>query len=79
MKWLNKLITEFKHRVLECHYRLVEFNKKESKEKWWEIQRLDLLGWKCIDIHYTKEDADKCLILYANMLVAPTTKVLKMT
>ena len=31
MKWLNKLKTELKCRVLERHYRLVEFSELYAK------------------------------------------------
>ena len=44
MNWLNRLKTEFKRRVLECHYRLVEFSKPEVGAKWWSIQKLGTTG-----------------------------------
>ena len=56
MNWLNRLKTEFKRRVLECHYRLVEFSKPEVGTKWWSIQKLGTTGWKEVETEWTYED-----------------------
>ena len=54
---LSKVKDEFKRRVLECHYRMVEFEK--DGDKWWEIQRLDITGWKEVSTEYFL-----CLFIY---------------
>ena len=56
MNWLNKLKTEFKRRVLERHYRLVEFSKQAVGAKWWSIQKLGTTGWKEVETEWTYED-----------------------
>ena len=56
MNWLNKLKTEFKRRVLERHYRLVEFSKPAVGAKWWSIQKLGTTGWKEVETEWTYED-----------------------
>lgn len=77
MNWLNKLKTEFKRRVLECHYRLVEFSKPEVGAKWWSIQKLGTTGWKEVETEWTYEDAENTLNRYVNEFVLPKQKVLK--
>ena len=77
MKWLNKLKTEFKRRVLERHYRLVEFSKQEVGAKWWSIQKLGITGWKEVETEWTYEDAENTLNRYVNEFVLPKQKVLK--
>lgn len=62
MNWLNKLKTEFKRRVLERHYRLVEFSKQAVGAKWWSIQKLGTTGWKEVETEWTYEDAERGLI-----------------
>lgn len=75
-RWI-KFKTEFKRRVLECHYRLVEFSKPKTEDKWWSIQRLDVFGWKEVDIQWTKEEAVSALTRYVNQFVPPKQKVVK--
>lgn len=77
MKWLNKLKTEFKRRVLERHYRLVELSKQEVGAKWWSIQKLGITGWKEVETEWTYEDAENTLNRYVNEFVLPKQKVLK--
>ena len=77
MKWLNKLKTEFKRRVLERHYRLVEFSKQEVGAKWWSIQKLGITGWKEVETEWTYEDAENTLNRYVNEFVLPKQKLLK--
>ena len=77
MKWLNKLKTEFKRRVLERHYRLVELSKPEVGAKWWSIQKLGITGWKEVETEWTYEDAENTLNRYVNEFVLPKQKVLK--
>ena len=77
MKWLNKLKTELKRRVLERHYRLVEFSKQEVGAKWWSIQKLGITGWKEVETEWTYEDAENTLNRYVNEFVLPKQKVLK--
>lgn len=75
-RWI-KFKSEFRRRVLECHYRLVELDKKEISSKWWSIQRLDITGWKEVDIQWTKEEAETALAQYVNRFIPPTQTVLK--
>ena len=77
MKWLNKLKTELKHRVLERHYLLIEFSKPEVGAKWWSIQKLGTTGWKEVETEWTYEDAENTLNRYVNEFVLPKQKVLK--
>ena len=77
MKRLNKLKTEFKRRVLERHYRLVELSKQEVGAKWWSIQKLGITGWKEVETEWTYEDAENTLNRYVNEFVLPKQKVLK--
>ena len=77
MNWLNKLKTEFKRRVLERHYLLIEFSKPEVGTKWWSIQKLGITGWKEVEIEWTYEDAENTLNRYVNEFVLPKQKVLK--
>ena len=77
MNWLNKLKTEFKRRVLERHYRLVEFSKPAVGAMWWSIQILGTTGWKEVEIEWTYEDAENTLNRYVNEFVLPKQKVLK--
>ena len=77
MNWLNKLKTEFKRRVLERHYRLVEFSKPEVSTKWWSIQKFGITGWKEVEAEWTYEDAENTLNRYVNEFVLPKQKVLK--
>ena len=77
MKWLNKLKTELKRRVLERHYLLIEFSKPEVGAKWWSIQKLGITGWKEVEIEWTYEDAENTLNRYVNEFVLPKQKVLK--
>lgn len=77
MNWLNKLKTEFKRRVLERHYRLVELSKQEVGAKWWSIQKLGITGWKEVETEWTYEDAENTLNRYVNEFVLPKQKVLK--
>ena len=72
---LSKIKDEFKRRVLECHYRMVEFEK--DGDKWWEIQRLDITGWKEVSTEYDEDEADKTLTRYVNRFVEPKQTVLK--
>lgn len=75
--WWSKIKTEFKRRVLECHYRLVEFSKPETGTKWWSIQRLDITGWKEVDVQWYKEEAEHSLNSFVNQFVPPKQKILK--
>ena len=77
MNWLNKLKTELKRRVLERHYRLVEFSKPEVGAKWWSIQKLGTTGWKEVETEWTYEDAENTLNRHVNEFVLPKQKVLK--
>ena len=77
MNWLNKLKTEFKRRVLERHYRLVEFSKPAVGAKWWSIQKLSITGWKEVETEWTYEDAENALNRYVHEFVLPKQKVLK--
>ena len=77
MNWLNKLKTEFKRRVLERHYRLVELSKQEVGAKWWSIQKLGITGWKEVETEWTYEDAENTLNRYVNEFVLPKQKLLK--
>lgn len=75
--WLRKLKTEFKRRVIEFHYRLVEFDKKETNTKWWSIQRLEITGWKEVEIEFDKKTAIIKLNSYLHQFVPPKQKILK--
>ena len=77
MKWLNKLKTELKRRVLERHYLLIEFSKPEVGTKWWSIQKLGITGWKEVETEWTYEDAENTLNRYVYEFVLPKQKVLK--
>ena len=77
MNWLNRLKTEFKRRVLERHYRLVELSKQEVGAKWWSIQKLGITGWKEVEIEWTYEDAENTFNRYVYEFVLPKQKVLK--
>ena len=77
MKWLNKLKTELKRRVLERHYLLIEFSKPEIGTKWWSIQKLGITGWKEVEIEWTYEDAENTFNRYVHEFVLPKQKVLK--
>lgn len=77
MKWLNKLKTELKRRVLERHYLLIEFSKPEVGTKWWSIQKLGITGWKEVEIEWTYEDAENTFNRYVYEFVLPKQKVLK--
>lgn len=73
----SEIKTEFRRRVLECHYQLVEFSKKETGAKWWSVQRLDITGWKEVDEQWTKEEAEAALVRYVNQFIPPKQKILK--
>lgn len=75
--WWSKFKTEFKRRVLECHYRLVEFNKPETNARWWEIQRLDITGWKEVSVEYTEAAAINTLNIYVHQFTQPKETVVK--
>lgn len=75
-RWI-KFKTEFRRRVLECHYRLVELSKKETNAKWWSIQRLDITGWKEVDTQWIKAEAENSLNRFVNQFVPPKQKILK--
>ena len=77
MKWLNKLKTELKRRVLEHHYLLIEFSKPVVCVKWWSIQKLGITGWKEVEIEWTYEDAENTFNRYVNEFVLPKQKLLK--
>ena len=77
MNWLNKLKTELKRRVLERHYRLVEFSKPAAGAKWWSIQKLGITGWKEVEAEWTYEDAENTLNRYVYEFVLPKQKILK--
>ena len=77
MNWLNKLKTEFKRRVLERNYRLVELSKSEVVAKCWSIQKLGITGWKEVETEWTYEDAENTLNRYVCEFVLPKQKVLK--
>ena len=73
----SKFKSEFRRRVLERHYRLVEFSKPVSGAKWWSIQYLYITGWKEVDIAWSYEDAKATLNMCVNEFVAPKQTVLK--
>ena len=77
MNWLIELKTELKRRVLERHYRLVEFSKPVVCAKWWSIQKLGITGWKEVEAEWTYEDAENTLNRYICEFVLPKQKVLK--
>ena len=76
-RWWSKFKAEFRRRVLEQHYRLVEFSRPEFGTKWWSIQQLDITGWKEVDIQWTKEKAETELNRYVNRFALPKQTVLK--
>lgn len=75
----SKLKSEFRRRVLERHYRIVEFSKPGSGAytKWWSIQYLYITGWKEVDIAWSYEGAKATLNMRMNEFVAPKQTVLK--
>lgn len=75
----SKLKSEFRRRVLERHYRLVEFSKPGSgaNTKWWSIQYLYITGWKEVDIAWSYEGAIATLNMRVNEFVTPKQTVLK--
>lgn len=74
----SKFKFEFRRRVLERHYRLVEFSKPGSgaNTKWWSIQYLYVTGWKEVDIAWSYEGAIATLNMRVNEFVTPKQTVL---